>query len=184
MNEIPIRASLFNLTVFVALFVALRFIQNDSSSKGLFLVLWIGILSFNLVKSPFIIFLTFRVDVSNARIDQEEDRERRRNLEIQDAIEKRNKRIARQLAIQEEGMLKIVFASGIAISHTITVLAIEVKFTLLKSFLYLQGILSVMISAYQKLASLRSSLLKNTKEEFLTSWRQTQPRKSLGHAKT
>ena len=38
------------------------------------------------------VFLTFHVDASNARIDQEEERERNRQLEIQEAIQKRNER--------------------------------------------------------------------------------------------
>ena len=41
------------------------------------------------IKSPAIILWTFRVNSVNARIDHEEDRERRRNIEIQDARKRR-----------------------------------------------------------------------------------------------
>ena len=41
------------------------------------------------IKSPAITLWTFRVNTVNARIDHEEDRERRRNIEIQDARKRR-----------------------------------------------------------------------------------------------
>ena len=51
------------------------------------LVIWF------LIKNPWIVFLTFRVNATNVRIDQDEERERKRRLEIQDAIRRRNERL-------------------------------------------------------------------------------------------
>ena len=53
-------------------------------------------LCFFLVKSPFIVYLTFHVDATNIRIDQEADREIRRQEEIQEAIERRKERDTRK----------------------------------------------------------------------------------------
>ena len=82
----------------------IAFVVPNAGSKLLFLRAWLLKLSINLFKSPFIVFLTFRVDATTARIDQEADRERRRQLEIQEAKERRNRRIARQLAMQDIGL--------------------------------------------------------------------------------
>ena len=103
-SEIPMRASLVNFlnifTFLISFFIAFgsqgsqQFIEN-----AMFIILVIYV-----PKTPAMVFFTLRVNATNARIDQEAERERKRQLEIQDAKQRRNKRIARQLAMQEEGL--------------------------------------------------------------------------------
>ena len=45
-----------------------------------------------LMKSPLIIFWTFRVNATNARIDQGQLREQRRQLDMEEALKKREER--------------------------------------------------------------------------------------------
>ena len=102
MNEIPMRSSLFNLS-FLPLIIGYSLrnywltLPQPEDQMRLAMTL---LLTVFLIKSPFITFLTFRVNETNGRIDQDEERERKRQLEIQDAKQRRNERIARQLAMQ------------------------------------------------------------------------------------
>ena len=102
LNEIPARASILNVLSIVYIYFVYNLISSPNSQQLILLSL-ISLLVFNLVKSPFNVFLTIRVNASNARIDQDEERERKRQLEIQEAKQRRDERIARQLAMQEEG---------------------------------------------------------------------------------
>ena len=95
------RASLVSVVLMAAAIISILFINagpNQILKKSM-----ISSLSGSLVKSPMIVFLTNRVNASNARIDQETERERKRQLEIQAAIKKRDERKARQFQQQNEG---------------------------------------------------------------------------------
>ena len=50
-----------------------------------------------LIKSPVSVFWTVKVNETNACIDKDKDRERRRQLEVQEALEKREQRSWRRL---------------------------------------------------------------------------------------
>ena len=104
MNEIPMRSSLFNLSLLLIPFIGhilqIHGYRLALQSEDRIRQVMIIHLSIFLFKSPFITFLTYRVNDTNARIDQDEERERKRQIEIQEAKQRRNERIARQLAMQ------------------------------------------------------------------------------------
>ena len=108
-NDIPMRASLLNLYMIFASTIVFIIIGSRENPDQLIQVLMISILSLTLPKTPAMVFLTLHVNATNARIDQDAERERKRQLEIQDTKWRRNQRIARQLAMQEEGTIQLLF---------------------------------------------------------------------------
>ena len=104
-SDIPMRASLVSLFMVVSTMIILLIIETNENPEQFTKVGMICILFISLPKSPAMVFLTMHVNTTNARIDQDAERERKRQLEIQDAKRRRNERIARQLAMQEEGTL-------------------------------------------------------------------------------
>ena len=60
----------------------------------------IGMLVILLIKSPVSVFWTVRVNETNARIDKDKDREQRRQLEVKEALEKREQQRQLQSMVQ------------------------------------------------------------------------------------
>ena len=88
LTETPCRATLLNCGIFLFSVIYIPI----AVSYGEFLKLaMLGQLIVYLVKSPFIIFLTFRVNRSNARLNQED----RRHQEIEEAKKIRTERFSR-----------------------------------------------------------------------------------------
>ena len=108
-SEVPMRTSFLSLLLIAGGILTNVLITTDQSPKQLLTKYMLGQLLINLVKSPFIVFLTVRVNATNARIDQEAERERKRQIEIQEAKQKRNERIEKRLALQIEGNFDYLF---------------------------------------------------------------------------
>ena len=104
LNETPMRSTILNLgiimvwafTIPLGIFGNLNEVDKINYGIAIAMVSWIII-------SPTIIFLTFRVNKQNSRVDQDVERERKRQVEIQDAKQKRAERFARALAISISG---------------------------------------------------------------------------------
>ena len=103
MNDIPMISTLLNalllllpsLNTVFAIFLYPQYLTQLVSLIQL---------SFYLSKSPLILCLTNYVVALNIASDELEEREKKRNIEIQYAIKRRNDRLARRLAMQDEGM--------------------------------------------------------------------------------
>ena len=114
MNEIPMISTLLNALLLFIPFLS-TFLANTLCREYFRQNIILVQLSFDLSKSPIILCLTNYVVSSNVASDEVEERERKRNIEIQDAIKRRNDRLARRLAMQDEGMsfkdIAMLFAS-------------------------------------------------------------------------
>ena len=102
MNEIPLLSSLLNMIVLMA-FIMTHIITYQFYPEYFPISFRYLQMLFFLFKSPIVIYLANIVTASNIVSDENEERERKRNIEIQDAIKRRNDRLARQLAMQDEG---------------------------------------------------------------------------------
>ena len=99
LNETPMRSSILTLLYFLNILAVIPFMASDNYTKVEKLDISQTVLfMIFMVKSPWIIFWTFRVNSTNARVDQDKERERLRQLEIQDATKRRNERIAYALS--------------------------------------------------------------------------------------
>ena len=97
LHEIPMRSTILNFGLILNFFVTL--IVASQTGEGL-AGATIGVLVMLLIKSPVSVFWTVRVNESNARIDKDKDTERRRQLEIQEALKKREQRRKLQSMVQ------------------------------------------------------------------------------------
>ena len=90
LNEVPMRSTLLS-ALFLSLWsmVPLLILSDYSHQQKLFIGLTVGLFS-NIIKSPTIVFLTFRVNTENRRVDLDAEREQNRQLEIQDALSRRH----------------------------------------------------------------------------------------------
>ena len=89
LNEIPMRSTILNfgliLVILITILVGLQ--TGEPLGSGT-----IGILVMLLIKTPVSVFWTVRVNETNARIDKDKEREQRRQLEVKDALKKREER--------------------------------------------------------------------------------------------
>ena len=91
--EIPLRATIINgCFIITAVIMAPFVITSGKESK----ILGAFILTFSLIKTPIMILLTFRVNAATARVDLDEERERKRQVEIDEARQKQAERLARR----------------------------------------------------------------------------------------
>ena len=90
LNEVPMRSTLLS-ALFLSLWsmVPLLILSDYSHQQKLFIGLTVGLFS-NIIKGPTIVFLTFRVNTENRRVDLDAEREQNRQLEIQDALSRRH----------------------------------------------------------------------------------------------
>ena len=90
LNEVPMRSTLLS-ALFLSLWsmVPLLILSDYSHQQKLCIGLTVGLFS-NIIKSPTIVFLTFRVNTENRRVDLDAEREQNRQLEIQDALNRRH----------------------------------------------------------------------------------------------
>ena len=97
LNEIPMRSTILNfgLMLVILLTMLIGFQTREILVSGT-----IGILVILLIKSPVSVFWTVRVNETNARIDKDKDREQRRQLELKEALEKREQRKRLQSMVQ------------------------------------------------------------------------------------
>ena len=95
--EIPMQSTILNFGfIFIAMVTSIVAFQVSDDSP----VITIGVLVVLLIKSPVSVFLTVRVNETNARIDKAKNREQRRRLEIEDALKKRDQRRGLQSMVQ------------------------------------------------------------------------------------
>ena len=97
LHEIPMRSTILNFGLILNFFVILT--VASQTGEGLHSAT-IGVLVMLLIKSPVSVFWTVRVNESNARIDKDKDTERRRQLEVQEALKKREQRRKLQSMVQ------------------------------------------------------------------------------------
>ena len=97
LNEIPMRSTILNfgLMLVILLTMLIGFQTREILVSGT-----IGMLVILLIKSPVSVFWTVRVNETNARIDKDKDREQRRQLEVKEALEKREQRRRLQSMVQ------------------------------------------------------------------------------------
>ena len=90
LHEIPMRSTLLNFIMILILLVTISIgLQGgEHLTTGT-----IGLLVALLIKSPVSVFWTVRVNETNARIDKDKERESRRNLEVEEALKKREQRM-------------------------------------------------------------------------------------------
>ena len=92
--EIPMRATIINgCLMLTAIFVGPMVITSGEEFK----ILSKSYLFIFLVKTPLMILLTFRVNAATARVDQDEERERLRQVEVAEAQQKRIDRLTRNI---------------------------------------------------------------------------------------
>ena len=94
LNEVPMRSTLLS-ALFLSLWsvmVPALVLSDYSHQQKLCIGLTVGLFSLfsNIIKSPTIVFLTFRVNTENRRVDLDAEREQNRQLEIQDALSRRH----------------------------------------------------------------------------------------------
>ena len=89
LQEMPMRSSILNFGLILVFSVT---IPVGVQTKEPLAIATIGILAMLLIKSPVSFFWTVRVNETNARIDKDKDREQRRQLEVEEALKKRNER--------------------------------------------------------------------------------------------
>ena len=89
LHDIPMRSTMIN---FGYILCHLIFIPVANQTGQQLIIGSFAALLVLLLKSPLIIFWTFRVNTTNARIDQDQLREERRQLELKEALEKREAR--------------------------------------------------------------------------------------------
>ena len=110
LNEVPMRSTLLNGVQMAIWFVFLPVVSNleVSTQEKMILGVTLNLVCF-CIKSPVIVFLTFRVNAENMRVNQDEERERKRQLEIQDAMRRRNARMenSRRNVVDPEGIIVI-----------------------------------------------------------------------------
>ena len=87
LQEMPMRSSILNFGLILVFLVT---IPVGVQTKEPLAIATIGILVMLLIKSPVSFFWTVRVNETNARIDKDKDREQRRQLEVEEALKKRN----------------------------------------------------------------------------------------------
>ena len=97
LNEIPMRSTILNFGLILNFFVTLIV---TSQTGEILASITIGALVLLLIKSPVSVFWTVRVNETNARIDKDKDREQRRQLEVKEALEKREQRRRLQSMVQ------------------------------------------------------------------------------------
>ena len=97
LNEIPMRSTILNLGLILNFFVTLIV---TTQTGEILASITIGALVLLLIKSPVSVFWTVRVNETNARIDKDKDREQRRQLEVKEALEKREQRRRLQSMVQ------------------------------------------------------------------------------------
>ena len=66
------------------------------------------ILYFQVLRNPLTSVFSFRVNELNKQVDKNEDRENRRNLEIEDAMKRRHERVSYHLENQGTEIHKII----------------------------------------------------------------------------
>ena len=97
LNEIPMRSTILNFGLILNFFVTLIV---TSQTGEILASITIGALVLLLIKSPVSVFWTVRVNETNARIDKDKDREQRRQLEVKEALEKREQQRQLQSMVQ------------------------------------------------------------------------------------
>ena len=103
LNETPMRSSLLTLLYFAHVLSIMPIMALESlTNREKIDIALIGQYVLLLIKNPWLVFLTVRVNEVNARVDQNEERERKRQLEIKDAIKRRNERLANHSIIDEQ----------------------------------------------------------------------------------
>ena len=98
MNEPPMRSTILNIgLILLELSVVPYVFQHGEAVDGLWVAIHVTLV-FLILKSPLITFWTFKVNAANSAVDQNEKRERLRNLELEEAKKKRALRKFNQLA--------------------------------------------------------------------------------------
>ena len=85
-NEPPMRNTIINMVSLINIFsVGFLVIDDEVTNTSKYNSMFTAVLSNMVLKSPFIIFWTLRVNEETKRKDQAEERERLRQIEIQEA---------------------------------------------------------------------------------------------------
>ena len=95
-RDMPLRVSMISFVLMVIIMIFPSIILGlvaDTSSETKFFFVHIFSCLMTLVRDPLIAFVGFRVNEVNRQVDQEADREMRRQKEIQDSWRAKNKRI-------------------------------------------------------------------------------------------
>ena len=94
-DEIPIRSSLFNtlfLVPYIFIVIVLAHIGGDFLDQDKRDLMGVPFFAMTIVRTWLVATLTFKKNDSNQQRNADQERERKRQIEIQDALEKRKKR--------------------------------------------------------------------------------------------
>ena len=93
LNEIPMRSTMLNAVQMAIWFAMIPLTVSSGYSLQNKMNIGVTVSLLNLIlKSPVIVFLTFRVNTENMRVNRDDVRERNRQLEIQEALERKEER--------------------------------------------------------------------------------------------